>query len=360
MDNRAFITQLIYRFQSADEKLVAFSLYDGVQVTEITYRRFAADILKTAGYFAANQITGKHVALAGPNSYRWIVVFFAVAATGNVVVPLNQALPADMLQWQCKKADIALLCYDDSEITDKIDEIPAVSFDIIHAEKALSCHELYSHDKDKTVVMIFTSGTTGRSKTVMLSAKNLFSSAANVFTAHKMLAEKQEPVVDLLSLPLYHIGMLRALLNRLVCGDTLAIGRGAKYVFMDMPKLNPTHVSMVPAMAESLAKIIRKTPSEKMVGYVGSSLKGVLVVGASMKPTVARYLLEQGICINIIYGMTESAGDGAWCVLDADHIGTIGKPDGNIDFRILNPADIFVRKLVHANFYTILRFQTEL
>jgi long-chain acyl-CoA synthetase len=51
---------------------------------------------------------------------------------------------------------------------------------------------------------------------------------------------------------------------------------------------------------------------------------------------VARELLEKNIQIDVIFGMTESAGDGSWCLVDENHLGTIGKPDGNIAFRIVD------------------------
>ena len=114
------------------------------------------------------------------------------------------------------------------------------------------------------------------------------------------------------------------------------MGRGAKYVFMDMPKLNPTHAGMVPSIAESLAKIIRRTPHERIVNYVGNSFKGIIAVGASMKPAIAECLLEQGVEIFVLYGMTETAGNGSWCLLDKNHLGTIGKPDTNLLFRIVD------------------------
>lgn len=342
MENKGFICNLLNRFAEANEKLVAFSIYDGTQKKDITYHQFLDDILNTAGYFVENQISGKHIAIAGATSYQWIVVLFAVMATGNVAVPLNPSLPADMLLWQCKQADVALVCYDDPQIADKTGFIPAVSIDLVCGDMAIGIHTFNIQEEEKPLIMMFTSGTTGKSKIVVLNSRNMHASVANLFTVYKEREISQGTVVELMSLPFYHIGSLRVILSRLAGMGTLAIGRGAKYVFMDLPKLNATHVGMVPVMAESLARIIRKTPPDKMKNYVGNNFKGIVAAGASMKPSVAKYLLEQGIHIDVIYGMTESAGDGGWCVLDADHIGTIGKPDGKIDF-LIKDGEILLR-----------------
>lgn len=334
MVSGGFMKHLLCELSSTYGDRTLFCVYDGNEVFNISGGRFVKDVLQTAGYFSKNQITGRHIAVAAPNSYRWVVVFFAVAASGNIVVPLNQELPGDLLQWQCHKADISLVCHDNLETADKIGDIPGIPFDAIQANIPLSLEKVYFHKEEETFLMMFTSGTTGTSKTVILSARNLVTSVDNTFSTKKQGAAGKILERYILSLPLFHIGSIRCLLSQLDRGAEVAIGRGAKYIFMDLPKLNPTRVDVVPAIAESFAKILRRTPREKWVNYVGHNFKGVIAVGAAMKPSVARYLLEQGIQIDVIYGMTESAGDGAWCVLDETHIGTIGKPDGNISFRI--------------------------
>lgn len=336
MDPNGWIRELLRQFSLENEK-TAFEIYDGNQVTFVTYEQFAKDILQAAGFFAEKQIAGKHIAIAAPNSYQWIVVFFAVAASGNVAVPLNQELPAELLQWQCQQADVAMVCCSNANTLEKIGNVPAVFFETIQAVPPLALECVHTHAEEETLLMMFTSGTTGKSKTVVLSAKNLYVSATNMFSRREQDFEK-----TLISLPLFHVGSVRTLLNRLICKAELAMGRGAMYIFMDMPKLNPTHVGMVPAMAESLAKIMRRTPAEKMMNYLGNNFQGIMAVGASMKPSVARYLLEQNVGINVIFGMTESAGDGSCCLLDEKHIGTIGKPDGNIAFR-MEAGEILLR-----------------
>lgn len=337
MIKRGYVQSLVEKFLTSEESMVAFSLYDGKQVTNISYPQFARDVLKAAGYFSEHKITKQHIAIAAPNSYYWVVTLFAIMASGNVAVPLNQALPEELLQWQCEKADITMVCHDNSETADKLSKVIGLPFDVIKADVGLRMGEIYSHDAEETVLMMFTSGTTGMSKAVMLSEKNLVASFSNLFYNRNQLDEiKPCEEKYILSLPLYHIGSIRFLISQLDRGAVIAIGRGTQYLFADLPKLNPTHIGMVPAMVESFAKIIRRTPLERWKDYIGNNFKRILAVGAAMKPTVARELLEKNIQIDVIFGMTESAGDGSWCLLDENHLGTIGKPDGNIAFRIVD------------------------
>ena len=104
MEDNGYIKELLTKFAAASEDTVAFSLYDGQKITNISYRQFACDVLHAAGYFVQNNIRNKHIALIAPNNYKWIVTFFAIVVSGNVAVLLNPALPNDMLQIQCKKA----------------------------------------------------------------------------------------------------------------------------------------------------------------------------------------------------------------------------------------------------------------
>ena len=327
----AWFKQLISQFSAIKEHKIAFSLYDGNQITDITYPQFAADVLAAAGYFVERGICDQHIALLASGGYRWVVSFFSIIATGNVAVPLNQALPSDMLRWQCEKASVDLICYDDVENVEKLSCCSTVSLDQLCGNGAASIDHLCCKDNNSPILMMFTSGTTGISKLVVLSAENLATSVDPPFLE---VQHDCTPNRCLLSLPLYHIGSIREMLSRIYKNENLLIGRGAKYVFMDIPKLNPTHVGMVPAMAESFAKILKRMNSANRESIVGNCFKGILAVGASMKPDVAEFLLKKGIEITVKYGMTESAGHGSWGILDENHIGSIGKPDKNMTFDI--------------------------
>lgn len=342
MESKSFFKEMIIGFSDMEQEQVAFTIYDGQTIRSIRYREYLNDILETASYFSEHHIRGQHVALAAPNCYRWLVTFFALAASGNVIVPMNYDLPVDVFRWQLEKADVNLVCHDGSDVAEKLGSVPGLLFNDLRGSRPLAPEEMVCIGENEPALMMLTSGTTGLSKVVMLSPNNLRTSYNNVFTEKKRSSVKRENETTLLSLPLYHIGSIRMVLQNLGAGNCLAIGRGMRYTFMDMPKLNPTYVGMVPAMAESFARILRRVPEEKLPSQIGTGFQGIFAVGASMKQSVAQYLLDKGIHIEVIYGMTETAGDGAWCVLDESHFGTIGKPDGNISFR-LEDGEILLR-----------------
>lgn len=351
MEHNGLMNKLLHDIGITYGSRTFFRIYDGQDTRNIDGEHFVEDVLNTAGYFSENQIVGKHVAIAASNSYRWVVVFFALAASGNTVVPLNQELPAEMLQWQCKKADIALVCYDNSEVLNKISIVPGIHFDALNASTCLPLASVHRHQADEPFLMMFTSGTTGMSKAVMLSAKNLNTSINDGFCMQKQTADGAAPDEELLSLPLFHIGTIRCLMSQLIHGGTIAIGRGPKYLFMDIPKLHPVQVAMVPAMAETLAKVMQRTPPEHRARIVGQRFKCINVAGASIKPSVGLYFMEQGIQVTTLFGMTESAGDGTWCPLDPKHIGAIGKPGDKLTCKIQDGEILLQSDSVMIGYY---------
>ena len=333
MDNKGFINNLLGRFAAAEQNIVACSIYDGSQLTDITYHQFLQDILKAAGYFAENKIKNQHIALVAPNSYHWIVAFYGIMASGNVAVLLNPALPADMIASQCRQADASLLCCDPAvseELKCAASDMEILYLGSIRSECALCIDDVYKADPDETIVLLGTSGTTGKSKIVEITSKNMQSGLDN--TNHAASASGLER--SLMILPLFHIGgaiSTSVVFNRL---RTLCIGRGPTNMLADMGALNPTFVPFVPAMMESVVKILKRyTEPADRAKYVGNNLQRIHVAGAAPNLSTCQYLISQGIAIETGYGMTEATGSVTWSELDADNIGTIGKVYGDLLVR---------------------------
>lgn len=335
MVTKGLIKEILSKSYPCAEKN-AFSLYDGENIVHISYSQFAKDVLSATGYFNEKNIHGQHIALIAPNSYKWMVAFFALIASRNVAVPMNPDLSADILQWQCEKADISMVCSDNEENSVVCNHLPMICLDNLHGETPASLEGLYEHDHDEVAIMLFTSGTTGKSKVVMLSLGNFCNCISNKDCA------REGQGVELFCLPFYHIGPIRKILIQLYHQAGVAIGRGTKYVFMDMVKLNPSQITTVPTVAESLVKLTRRATPEKMRNYIGDKFEAMMVVGASLKPEISKALMDRGVKIYIQYGMTETVGDGTWGAADEKHIGSIGKSNEGVSIR-LEEGEILVK-----------------
>lgn len=339
MESKSYIGKLINGFASVEKEKAALLMYDGEKLTQINYTQLYHDIRCASAYFIKNGIKGRHIALISQESYDWIVTLLAVIASGNIVMPINPALSEDVLQWQCQKADVALVCSDERNIAQLktiITDVEYLAFDKLGSASPVSV--IHDPEKDDTVIFMCTSGTTGKSKIVELTDENIGSGAMNAHTEIGKTKEWEysDTVSLFLPLPLYHIGGLKTLLSGLHHHHTLCLGRGMKYVYMDMPVLNPTHFIGVPTIFESLDKILKRSKTMDWKKVLGQRLMNLYVCGAAIKESTAKAVLEKGMRIENLYGMTETMGDGLCCDLDEAHLSALGKPNKNVQLRIEN------------------------
>ena len=335
MVNNSFILDFLTRFSHSDENTCAFALYDGTQVSDISYHHFCKDILTVAGFFRAQGIQGKHIALIAPDSYQWLVTFFGIMASSNVAVLLNPSLPGDILSWQCEKADVSYLCSEAESLSQMTwnPGLPQLPFEAMADAQPLTLSDIPACDGDQTIMLMFTSGTTGKSKAVELTSENLLVSCANIEGMY------DGPTMDRVypAIPLFHIGALRYVLASLQRLKTICMGRGPRYMLMDLPMLNPTGGVFVPAILESISKVLKrcKTDADR-AKYIGSNMKRFSFGGAVLKPAVAQFYLDQGFILEVIFGMTETACDGMSYRLDLDHMNSLGKLCGNMEAKLEN------------------------
>lgn len=334
MGDSGFLAAFLSACVTSGKDATAFSVYDGEQITNIAYSQFAGDIMRAAGFFKEKQIFGQHIGLLSPNSYRWLVVAYGIIASGNVAVPLNPALPADLIRQQCAQADVTLLWRDeptDDKPVSPMEKERFLTRDALMQATPIGLEDIHQAGPEETVILLATSGTTGKSKIAECSLGNIQSYLADVEEIIRFSDRM------LLAVPLYHIMGLVSVMSRLQLFQTVCIGRGIKYVILDMPVLNPAFVLMVPSQLESIVKLLKKagTP-ERRQKYTGTGLRAIAVGGAGVKLDLCSFMMQLGIQVQSAYGMTETTGAGTWCVWDETNMGSIGKPYGRTQCRIEN------------------------
>lgn len=348
MNGRNYVQKLIEQFLNDNENRIALKLYDGIQVTDICYKRFAEDILYTAGFFKEREIAGKHIALIGPNSYEWLVSFLAITASGNVAVLMNPDLPWEILQQQCSKADVSLICGDESIVSALSKSFYQFSYSGMKGKEKISVSEMECLGQDDVTLLMFTSGTTAKSKVVEISYANMNSSICSEDEVFSV--PESERILTVL--PMFHIAGLRGVLSMLYRYKTLCMGRGPIYLFKDMSAFSPSYVQLVPMIAESIVKIIKHTPNRDMLQkYLGTSLKRICIGGATVDPAICRFLIEQGFIVDSGYAMTETTGVGTWGQWDEKHFNTIGKLSKELQCRIEDGELLFKGPAIMKGYY---------
>jgi len=345
MNYKNCILELIEQFSSPHNTGTAFELYDGHQIVHVPYQKFAKDILCSVRFFQDHQIENTHIALIGDNSYEWIVSFLAIAATGNAAVLINPLLPPDLVLRQCRMADVSLICCHDQHAANLADFFPCYPYSELLKNQLFPVSNLPRPHHTATVVMMFTSGTTGEGKIVELSYQNI---ASSIRSADQVFSEPGiEKIMSVL--PMFHIAGLRGTLAMLYRNKTICIGRGAKYLFQDLPALSPSYVLLVPMIADSLVKLLQRTTTPQK--YLGSSLKRICLGGAAPNPSVCRYMLDLGFTLDGGYAMTETSGVGTWGQWDDQHFNTIGKLSSELQCRIEDGELLFKGPSVMKGYY---------
>lgn len=351
MAEPGYLNHLLNSFRKSSESTTAFTVYNGKTITNISYPHFAEDISRTIAFFREHNIMDRHIALLCPEDYDFFVCFFAIVLSGNIAVILNPSLSNDTTKWQCEQADVSVIC----ATTTKIEELEPMCQDVVWLNRAnVMAHpsggngDMIPVNDCQTVLMMFTSGTTGQSKAVELSSRNLQACAESA----NVMYDTPGMEIAFHAIPRYHIGGFR---SAMVCFNRLEpvyIGRGIRYIFMDIPVLNPKCIVVVPSMLDSLVKLLKKTnTASEREQYLGTRLQRICVGGASLKPEIARYLMDLGITIDVIYGMTETACIGTWCSLDREHLRTIGKPFGGMDCSICDGEILLKGPAVMKGYY---------
>lgn len=245
---------------------------------------------------------GDFVGVFAPNTLEWVKAYLAIETLGCVAVLLPPHLPEQALFGCGMKFNMKAIVYHPA-LQAKIDALNAMP----HKMKLINVLE--ETDKEEPAVkvelkdpavIIFTGGTTGKSKGALLNHKALCRGSCNGCYGIPNVFNQRY----LLILPLTHVfGLVRNLLTSLQTGSALFICLNNKDMFRDIAIFRPTILVMVPALAEmclNLSKQFKKN-------MLGDSLTHI-ICGAS---TVPPYLVKEYKPLNITllpgYGLTESA-----------------------------------------------------
>jgi long-chain acyl-CoA synthetase len=246
--------------------------------------------------------TGSLIGILCPNSYGFVKAFLAAATFGVAAVLLPAHMDAQTVFGVAMKFGMKAVVYDESLeervalIREKNPSVALIPSSATAAEKT----DMISVPADATAAVLFTGGTTGKSKGAKLSQRAVMAGTKNgCYGVREIFGQRY-----LLVLPLTHVfGLIRNLMTSLYTGSTLFICRNNKDMFRDVATFKPTIMVLVPALAE-MALTLSVQFGRNMWG---PDLK-TIICGAA---PVAQYLIteyaKRGIALLPGYGLTESA-----------------------------------------------------
>jgi O-succinylbenzoic acid--CoA ligase len=269
---------------------------------KITYGELSSLVDNTASYLLETGINENDIVpLLFNNSIEFIVYILSLWEIGAIPVPLNTKLLQRDLQEQ-----ISFLNSNLTIISEEFRNIPVPGKNlIISPDLSLQIDEFpnrkiqklpIDHSRDRTALILFTSGSSGKPKAVMLSFENIIQSA---MIGNKVLNQTKEDKW-LLSLPIYHIGGFSIIFRALLFGASIVIpdSLSSNDLSKSIKKHKPTLASFV---SNQLKKFVD-------INFIPSNeLRTVILGGGFSDKDLILESIEQGWKIVKVYGSTETS-----------------------------------------------------
>ncbi|MFI3175657.1 MAG: AMP-binding protein, partial [Bacillota bacterium] len=249
---------------------VAFRYARNDETVEISYQKFLQDVAALSSELVSKNLFNEKIALIGGNSYHWIVIYFAVVCSGNVIVPLDKELSLDEICRIVEHSEAVALFYasDYADVQKNLEKNSVMKHmwsvqgevqEIFEKGSAddVTAFEILPIDAEKNCAIIYTSGTTGNPKGVMLSQHNL---AVDVYGSLQNVRLQNDSV---LILPLHHtFAWTTAVLVPLHNQGTVSINLSLRTLADDIAKYKPQHLFLVPMIVETLYKKLIDTATK--------------------------------------------------------------------------------------------------
>jgi len=296
----------------------------------------------------------KKVALVGESSYEWVCTYFSLMSIGAIVVPVDKDLPAEEIADIMNFAECEFIIYS-LAVEEKINDIrtktsslkTCICMDDTNLEKALRLYDIvergkekflngdnsyydYEIDIERMATIVFTSGTTGKGKGVMLSQKNITLDMTNGMYNFAITPKTMSV------LPPHHTYCSTVVfVGHFSQGSTIYISSGLKHIMNEMKEQQPQHLILVPLFIETMYKKIWSTAEKNgkadmlrrmiiisnfirkcgidlrrkifksILDNLGGKLEMIISGGASLNQDIIDFFDSIGIVLLNGYGITE-------------------------------------------------------
>lgn len=332
---------------------------DNDVVYDVTYAAFVEQCHAIAAWVKEQDAAAGHkvqVGLLGSSSHHYLAVMLGVMANGNTVVPLDVQLDVAGLADCLTRSDVDILFYDweHAPLVEGVKEAcPRVKTYIsLQHGKHVPCSDNLLKEfagrrvtpdvsENDCAMILFTSGTTGRGKGVMLSNRNLID---NTFSS--TVKDEGEQEVYLNILPIHHVFCINSdVLAAMRYGVLLCLNRDLSKLAEHLKLFQPTSFRAVPMVAKALYNrlmMIKTQHPEMTTGQLkeevfGSRLRKIVCGGGYLTPELAKNYQDLGILIGQGYGMSECSP-----VISApdwdrpDKVASVGKVVDRCQVRIVD------------------------
>lgn len=332
--------EVFLQLEKLPEDYAIVRYMQGRNVVEVHKNNFWDEMKRISSVLIRLQLQGKHIGIIGKNSFEWIVCYCAVLNIGSVAVLFNKDYTKEEIEEYADLTDLSAILFDketeDAVAESKLgDGVLRISMHMSNDEQMISLERekrktqvfIENHTKrDDLACIIFTSGTTGKCKAVMLPNRALITDFCYDVGLRGYDCKAQMAI-----LPYHHLAGFSVAMNTICLGECLCIGEDPKRIIQYLNCMKPECVFVVPALLSVLEKRLhRAKEGEKPLG----NLKVISCGGAKFQPDTLEMFLKWGIDIWQIYAASETCGQGIICKMKLDGLDKLGRPCDNIEADI--------------------------
>ncbi len=303
-----------------------------------------------AGLIARGVEPGERIAVLGKTSLTWALLDCAALAVGAVIVPVYPTSSAAQIEHILRDSGAAHLAAETAEEGRRLADTGVWTFEEIAGwddESEKLDARIAAVKADDLAMIVYTSGTTGLAKGVMITHRNMYASSANTVQQTGTVCAG----VTALALPLSHVFGQTILFACIIGGAETHLLPSVPDLVPALPKIRPTFLALVPYALEKLRKFARNLldegeeadavarglellrtnpvpePSDhKVAAAFGGRLQYVISGGASLDDSTAGFYAGFGVRILNCYGLTESATAVTVNKPETNRLATVGRP----------------------------------
>ena len=333
-----------------DHVAIRYVAEDGKTVVEKKYREYAQDIRRMTAYLKAEvpDIKGRRIVLLSRNCYEFCVASFGIILAGGVLVTLNQKKTWDELEYELGLVEPALI------LNDGIDYGCRAELEAAYGPKLrpMDCYKDTAPGEltncvghDDLMMLMFTSGTTGRSKGVMLSERNMcaslhtYSEVAENWITNRLPAGQKLPLSHMTLLPLFHMACFVCVMSYPPAGWALNLCGDIRDFYRDLGLMHSDVMASAPMLVETIYNDMKRGHVSRLNG-----LWDLCCSSAALDPRMLLELAQNGFVVNQCYGMTETFGDGILNFTQVEkHMSAVGKPDDHVQYKLDETGEICIK-----------------
>ena len=317
------------------------------QLSWRTWQQVSDDVKRVAGTLQeAGVVPGDRVAQFAPNCYEWILTDLAIMSLGAVHVPLHASLSKVQLAEQVAQCDARLtILFDETgkRVASSVTTLTHLELINGPSKEAPQSAIRVPHPSELATIL-FTSGTTGRPRGVMLSHGNLASNA--IATTEAVGSPSDE--TRLCFLPLSHIYARTCdLYTWIYRGSRLVLAEKRETILRDCQLVKPTVLNGVPYFYQKVAQQLHAADKSRQPSALRDALGGEIKLlfcgGAAVVPETEEMFVEQGLPLLAGYGLTESSPVVSATRKENYQPGNVGRPLPGVEVRIADDGEILVR-----------------